>query len=448
MARLRPRRARGGPSSAAEAELRRLRLRLTLLFTVALGLGLLVLAVLVLQKDSALRHESLEAEMKRRVTASSRLLYYSNQGKLRLDGVRDDDITKGTPEIRVLAGTGSHPRQVFESFGPHLPVPYSQLAAISQRAVRSGSLVATTLGDGPGPDIRLVAGPFYGGDNGGPAGAVVSAASLAPAESSHNELVLTVAIGCGVLLLLASGAGFLLAGRSLAPAARSIAQQEALLADAAHELRTPVASIRASLEAAQLDPSTTAEQVERARSTSERMGETLGALLALGRLEAGAEREGGTDLRLDQLVEDLIGELDPTGAVAVAAAPSVVRGDPRLIRTAVRNLVDNAMRHGGGADGRVEVEVTGGAVLVADRGPGMPDSVLDGSFTRFEPGKEGGSGLGLSIAARVAEVHGGSLEASPRPGGGTVVRLSLPALPVPGGEVPGPRVAPPPTSAP
>ena len=109
-----------------------------------------------------------------------------------------------------------------------------------------------------GDRVRLLAGPFYRDPEGDAAGAVVSAAALGPTESAHDELVLTIVLACAGLLVLAAGAGYLLAGRSLRPALRGLAQQEALLADAAHELRTPIASIRATLEAAQLDPSTAA----------------------------------------------------------------------------------------------------------------------------------------------------------------------------------------------
>ena len=84
-----------------------------------------------------------------------------------------------------------------------------------------------------------------------------------------------------------------------------------------------------------------------------------------------------TDLRLDQLVEDVGAELERTGRgrVDVYAEPTVVRGDPNLIRVAVRNLLDNALRHGGGEDDDLPsatVTVAHGSVTVGDRGPGIP----------------------------------------------------------------------------
>ena len=428
MARLRGRPFRPGRSSAAVSRLKRLRLSLTVLFTVALGVGLLVLSLIVLGKDSALRSESLESAMRTRVTGSSRLLYYSNRGRLRLDGVRGDDLTSGTPEVRVYAGTGSRPHLVFESDGRHLPLPYPPLAAIARQAVGEGQLVTTTVSDADIGDVRLVATPFYRDPDGGPAGAVISASSLAGSEDAHRQLIATIAIGCAALLVLAAGAGYLLAGRSLKPAAESIVQQEALLADAAHELRNPVASIRALLEAARLDPASSEAAIEKATGVAERMGETLNTLLAWGRLEAGTELPDPTRLRLDQLVEDLVAELPDAGAVTLSTSPTVVRGDPLLLRLAIRNLLDNALRYGAPPEtsGAVTVSAADGVVTISDRGPGLPDGVMEKGVDRFMSEARGGTGLGLSIALRIAEIHSGSLRAEKRDGGGTAISLKLP----------------------
>lgn len=419
---------RDAPSPAIR-RLRRLRLSLTLLFTAAMAVGLAALALLVIHKDREARIDSLEGTMGRRVSGASRLIYYSDRGRLRLDGLRDDDLTAGTPEIRVFDGVGRRPRQIFAGVDRELPLSDAQLAEIARRATAAEGLVATTVTDRDGARVRLLAGPFFRDPDGNAAGAVVSAASLAGLEAEHRELVLTVVLGCVGLLLLAALAGYLLAGRSLRPAARSLAQQEALLADAAHELRTPIASIRARLEAAQFEPAGATAAIEDARATSVRMGDTLDALLAWARLEAGAEVSDPTELRLDQLVEDLAAEVEPHGRIAVETEPVVVVGDPALIRIAVRNLLDNALRHGAGPDEAPAVlaTVAAGAVVVSDRGPGLPGVASgDGKLTRFNSASPGGTGLGLSIAARIAELHGGELAARGRAGGGTELVLTLP----------------------
>ncbi|GAA3071340.1 hypothetical protein GCM10020254_13910 [Streptomyces goshikiensis] len=118
---------------------------------------------------------------------------------------------------------------------------------------------------------------------------------------------------------------------------------------------------------------------------------------------------------------------------------SVVTADPALVRIAVRNLLDNAVRHGAtpapaSAAGRAEVHVMvrGATVAVADRGPGIAAADLPALTERFRsPG--GGTGIGLSLVCEIAAAHGGDLTADLRPGGGTLVRLSL------GPRRPGPR---------
>jgi two-component system, OmpR family, sensor kinase len=424
--RLRARTPEQESPSPAISRLRRLRVSLTLLFTAALAAGLAALALLVIHKDSEARIDSLEGKMGRRVTGASRLIYYSNRGRLRLDGLREDDLTAGTPEIRVFNGTGPRPRLIFAGVKNRLPVATRDLWSIAQRAASTEGLVATTVTDRDGTRVRLLAGPFFRDPDGDAAGAVVSAASLSATEAAHRELVLTIVVACGGLLLLAGVAGYLLAGRSLRPAARSLAQQEALFADAAHELRSPIASIRAVLEAAQLEPAAAAAAIEEARATSVRMGETVGALLAWARLEAGTEPSAATELRLDQLVEDVAAELDPGGRIVLETEPVVVTADPTLIRVAVRNILDNALRHGSDREESVTVTVAAGTVVVRDRGQGLADGALgrDG-VTRFRSGSPEGTGLGLSIASRIAELHGGQLTARDRDGGGTELIIAL-----------------------
>jgi signal transduction histidine kinase len=403
-----------------------LRISLTLLFTGAMAIGLAVLGLLVLHKDSEARLDDLEGVMGRRVAGSSRLIYYSNRGRLRLDGLRDDDLTAGPPEVRVYDGTGPRPRLVFAGAEHPLPLSYGQLAAIAHQAARREEQVATTVSDREGTAVRLLAGPFFRDPDGDAAGAVVTAASLAPSESAHQELVVTIVGACAGLLLLAAATGYLLAGRSLKPAARSLAQQEELIADAAHELRTPIASIRASLESAQLDPGAAPTAIETARATSVRMGDTLDALLTWARLEAGTELAGMTDLRLDQLVEDVVEGLDRDDRVDLVVERVVVRADVALVRIAVRNLVENALVHGASPDSRVTVHVAAGAVAVHDDGPGLPEEMLESAgVPRFRSDRHGGTGLGLSMTTRIAELHGGMLIARNEEGGGAELRLQL-----------------------
>lgn len=411
-------------SSPVEARLRRLRIILTLVFAGALAIGLIILAVVAIETDSNSREQARDATMSERVEASSRLIYFSAGGELRLDGLRDDDATVGSPEIRVYRETPDGFAEVFRGRGPHLPLTEGSVDEAASRAVRSESRIRLETTDADGTAVVIVATPFYEGDR--PAGAVISATPADSGDGGHRDLVIAMLIGCGALLILATGAGWLLAGRSLRPAARGLAQQEALLADAAHELRNPIASIRSVLEAAEIDPDSRERAIRTALDSTRQIGDTVDSLLLRARIEAGAESIRRAPFRLDQVVTDLASELDPEGTVKVEAGETVAEGDPVLVRIALRNLIENALRYGRRPDAQPEIEITvePDRVLVMDRGPGPPSGVQDG-FHRFREGSPGGTGLGLSIAAWIAEEHGGSLRLEERAGGGTVASLRL-----------------------
>lgn len=414
------------PVGAIGRRLRRLRVTLTLTFTVTLAAGLVILAAVAIETDSRSRRQAVDATMSERVEAASRLIYYSARGQLRLEGLRGDDATAGSPEVRVLRWDDGRFDEVFHGRGPRLPLTGEALTEVSRRAMRAESAARLEAEDRDGEAVTLIATPFYDDATGRPAGAVVSATATAESAADHRRLVLAMALGCAGLLALAGGAGWVLAGRSLRPAAEGLAQQEALLADAAHELRNPIASIRSALEGAELDPSSRERAIRLAIESSRELGETVDVLLKRGRVEAGAEGIRRVPLRLDQVAADLVAEAREGGAaVALAAEPTVVEGDPALARIALRNLIDNAVRHGRaeGAPAAVEVTVGPGGATVADRGPGPPAGG-GGGFHRYREAAPGGTGLGLSIAAWIAEAHGGELALEPRPGGGTIARLS------------------------
>lgn len=211
--------------------------------------------------------------------------------------------------------------------------------------------------------------------------------------------------------------------------------QRALLANASHELRSPLARVRLALEL--LDRPGGARRQQELRREVERDIAELDALveeiLLASRLDAASAEDlparfEAVDLRA------LVQEECARSAVHVEAAPATVDGDARLLRRLVRNLLENARRYGGrvpvdvalrSADGRVELSV-------ADRGAGVADAERERIFEPFYRARgaaesAGGVGLGLALVRRIAERHGGGAECLPRAGGGSVFRVVLPA---------------------
>jgi two-component system, OmpR family, sensor histidine kinase MprB len=215
----------------------------------------------------------------------------------------------------------------------------------------------------------------------------------------------------------------------------SIAAQRQLIADASHELRTPVAALRTNLEVlAEPDGLGPAER-ERVLDDVQAQTEELGALVAdLIELARGDERAPATeDVRLDVLVAEAIERARrhaPAVEFHAELEPSVLEGVPDRLARAVNNLIDNAASHSE-PGGVVDVRAGPDGVLVRDRGSGIDADDLPHLFDRFYRGagarERPGTGLGLAIVRQVAEQHGGRASAMNAAGGGAQFELHLPA---------------------
>jgi two-component system, OmpR family, sensor histidine kinase MprB len=215
---------------------------------------------------------------------------------------------------------------------------------------------------------------------------------------------------------------------------RSVQAQRHLVADASHELRTPIASLRANIQTLQDADRLPEHDLASLRADIVEELDELTALVAdIVELARGSKPdELADDVRLDRIVEEVAERARVRAGdrvdFQVTAEPTVVRGEPQRIQRAVANLVDNAVKWSppGGA---VELELTDGELSVRDHGPGFADADLPHVFERFyrAEGARGlpGSGLGLAIVRQAAEAHGGSATAGNAPGGGALLRVSF-----------------------
>ncbi len=330
----------------------------------------------------------------------------------------------------------------------------------------------------PGLDepARLLAVPIV--RNGQPAVLVVGATAQNRAEalaSLRTELF----IGAPLTLLLASIAGYLLAGAALRPVEsmrrraatitarnpgqrlpipqgqdqlsrlgetlndmlarleESISRERAFLADASHELRTPLATLRTELELALRHPRPAADlrlAIESAAEETERLTRLADDLLLIARADQGQLPIRPSTVNTDELMQRATRGLRfPEGrrvVIDTSRAPQLT-GDPLRLEQAMRNMVDNAVRHGGGEVCLTAVQTPAGMELhVRDHGPGMPDEFAPHAFDRFSQADQArashGAGLGLSIVHAVAAAHGGLASASNLPGAGLDVWLTIP----------------------
>jgi two-component system sensor histidine kinase MprB len=214
----------------------------------------------------------------------------------------------------------------------------------------------------------------------------------------------------------------------------SQAAQRRLVADASHELRTPVTSLRTNMEVllagAQLEEGERRALLRDMVGQSEELSGLVGDLIELARGDAADPPV--EDVALDGLVAEAVARAQRHAGDAcfrTELAPCVIQGVPDRLGRAVNNLLDNAAGHSP-PGGVVDVVLRDGALEVRDHGPGVPEDELPYVFDRFFRGARArgrhGSGLGLAIVRQVVEAHGGTISATNAPGGGLAVRLALP----------------------
>jgi two-component system, OmpR family, sensor kinase len=315
-----------------------------------------------------------------------------------------------------------------------------------------------------------------------PPGAVVAVGqSLSDRDETLSALAASFAVGGPIAVLLASIAGYLLAATGLRPVEamrrrarkvslsragerlplpaahdeirrlgetlnemldrlqRSFERERRFVADAGHELRTPVAIVKTELEGA-MRTGDYGPQVREALAAAieecDRLAQLAEDLLVVARSAEGELPVRPEELPVRSLLEDVRARFEDRAAqrnrsIRVEVENGVVvSGDPLRVRQALGNLVDNALRHG---DGDIVLRSrranTGVELEVSDRGAGFEPAIADRAFERFARGDEararGGTGLGMAIVRAVAEAHGGRAEIVPG-GEGATVRIWLP----------------------
>ena len=203
--------------------------------------------------------------------------------------------------------------------------------------------------------------------------------------------------------------------------------QKSLLANASHELRAPLTRIRMALENSRATEGNAAEEIQ---NSIRELDELIEEILLASRLDA-TQTDASSMEKID--LTALLAEECARVGVELEAPLIEINGDGKLLRRLIRNLLENARRHGGNSSIDVSLQRHEGNAIqleVCDRGPGVPDSEHEKIFQPFYrlPGaseRDGGVGLGLALVKQIAERHGGTVQCVTHAGGGTCFRVLL-----------------------
>jgi signal transduction histidine kinase len=313
------------------------------------------------------------------------------------------------------------------------------VVAAATAAARSGR-VDTARADSGQHEQRIHAERFVAPS--GTAYVAVAAAERPGIADQYAGLIGTFGAAALVALVLVVAGGFLLARQSTIPVEQSMEQMRRFMADAAHELRTPVTILRTRTEVAlgqPRDPGGDTAAFQAIEREAERLGAIVGDLLTLARADAGERRVVRASLYLDDLASQAVGAAQAlaqhkgVSLVVGSFEESRILGDADLVERLVLIVLDNAIKYTP-AGGNVRIDVTAHdgkrSVVVSDSGVGIPAEQLPRIFERFYRGdgarsQAEGAGLGLPIARWIADLHGARIAVS-SDATGTRVQIDFP----------------------
>jgi signal transduction histidine kinase len=290
-------------------------------------------------------------------------------------------------------------------------------------------------------ELRLHAERFIVGS--GKTYVAVVVANRGELEDQYASLIWAFSIGALVAVVLVAAGGYVLVRQSTAPTEAALEHMRRFMADAAHELRTPVTVLRTRAEVAleqRREPADDAQALDAIAREARRLGALVDDLLLLARADAGERLLRREPLFLDDIA------LDAAGAARVVAqqrgvalevrdfAEAPIHADHALVRQLLMIVLDNAIKFTP-TGGRVVMDVAArnghATAVIEDSGPGIPREQLPRVFERFyrgDPsrGRADGAGLGLAIARWITEAHGAEIALDSEPGRGTRVTIAFP----------------------
>ena len=412
----------------------RLRLRLTIWYVATFGLIILLLggglfAVIRYQLSQQLDYS----------------LYSATQELVRAARIREVEAAGARGNVMDAIDELNIPDRILYLFDVHgNPVKPENADDWVRQAAKKAAEKGRVSAQGDSPDdkrLRLHALRFKLAS--GRELVAVAIADQVELEDRYADLIAAFAGAAFAALVLVAAGGFLLVRESTAPIERSILFMRRFMADAAHELRTPITVLRTRAEVALQQPREAANYVsalQGVEAEARRLGGIVDSLLVLARADAGERPLEREPLFLDDVAMDAVGTAQivanqkHVGVTVEEFEEAPVDGDAVLIRQLIMILLDNAVKFtDAGGQVRVRISMRQGAptFIVEDSGIGIKTHELSRVFQRFFRGevartRSDGAGLGLSIASWIAREHGAEISLTSEPGKGTKVIVTFP----------------------
>ncbi len=406
------------------------RARLTLWYSAMLVGVLAIAAVAVLSLHSRLGLQRVDRDLAAALQTVTGVLHNEIGERLTLAQAADDMLDElNLPGVGVAVLTTAG--DVLASTNARAP----RLPDDDLRTVTSAPTFIQT------PDARMRC-RSLSGEHTGYRYTIVVWTSMQPLAQETTTMQQAFWLGAPIALALASFCGSLIAKHSLRPLDQSLRAQREFMADASHQLRTPVSVVRTAAQVTLSRADRTSEEyresLEVVSRQSERLSKMVDDMFMLAMVDAHGRPLQRAPLYVNELVDDVARDAQP---LAVEKSITITsnrvddvpcHGDPNLLRQMLWNLVENAIRHsppGGTIALRIERTTPQIEIAIADEGPGIAEADRDRIFDRFVrlegAGGGAGAGLGLPIARWIAEAHGGTLTIDETARGGCF-RIRLP----------------------